>query len=184
MIPKLKRISYEEFQEIDNNDDNLEFINGTVYMQAAPSVAHQTVVTNLSTEFGLYFKKKECRHFVAPFDIIFENQFEKNRVQPDLTIICDKTGLNENNYVGIPTLVVEVLSPSTSSKDYIEKMDLYMRFGVKEYWIISPKSKTVEIFSLDSNNVYSEPKIYSKDDIINSEVFLDLNINLQDIFSL
>ncbi|EYE89450.1 hypothetical protein Q428_02345 [Fervidicella metallireducens AeB] len=184
MFPLEKPMTYEEFLSLDNENDNLEFINGKVYMLSAPSVIHQTIVTNLSTELGIYFKGKDCRHFVAPFDVIFQNQFEKHRVQPDLTVICDKSGLTENNYIGIPHLVVEVLSPSTSSKDYIEKMDLYMRFGVKEYWIISPKNKTVEIFSLQESNFYSEPTLYSKDDIVKSSIFEDLSIGLKDIFNI
>lgn len=182
MLPDKKLISYEEFEKIDNEDENLEFINGLVYMQAAPSVAHQTIVTNLSTEFGIYFRGKECSHFVSPFDVIFKNKDQKNKVQPDLTVICDKSGLNENNYVGTPTLVVEVLSPSTTSKDYIEKMNLYMKFGVKEYWIISPKSKTVEIFPLSENGTYSEPIIYSKDDVVTSKIFKDFSFNLKTLF--
>lgn len=182
VIPKENLISYEEFEKIDSGNESLEFINGIVYMQAALSVAHQIVVTNLSTEFGTYFKGKDCRHFVSPFDVIFKNEREKNKVQPDLIVICDKSGLNENNYIGVPTLVVEVLSPSTTSKDYIEKMDLYMKFGVKEYWIISPRSKTVEIFTLEQNGTYSEPKIYSKDDIVKSQIFEEFSISLQELF--
>ena len=182
VIPKENLISYVEFEKMDSGNESLEFINGIVYMQAAPSVAHQIVVTNLSTEFGIYFKGKDCRHFVSPFDVIFKNEREKNKVQPDLIVICDKSGLNEKNYAGVPTLAVEVLSPSTTSKDYIEKMDLYMRFGVKEYWIISPRSKTVEMFTLQQSGTYSEPKIYSKDDIVKSQIFEDLLINLQELF--
>lgn len=182
MIPRENLISYEEFEKMDSGNESLDYINGIVYMQAAPSVAHQIVVTNLSTEFGNYFKGKDCRHFVAPFDVIFENEREKNKVQTDLIVICDKSGLNEKNYVGVPTLTVEVLSPSTTSRDYIEKMDLYMRFGVQEYWIISPRSKTIEIFTLQQNETYSEPKIYSKDDIVKSQKFEDLLISLQELF--
>ena len=182
MLPDKKFISYEEFEKIDIGNENLEFINGLVYMQAAPSVAHQTIVTNLSTEFGVYFRGKECRHFVSSFDVIFKNKDHKNKVQPDLTVICNKSGLNENNYAGIPTLVVEVLSPSTTSKDYIEKMNLYMQFGVKEYWIIYPKSKTVEIFPLSENGTYSEPIIYSKNDVVRSEIFKDFSVSLQELF--
>lgn len=182
MIPRGNSISYEEFEKMDSGNESLEYINGIVYMQVALSVAHQIVVTNLSTEFGIYFKGKDCSHFVAPFDVIFENEREKNKVQPDLIVIWDKSGLNEKNYVGVPTLVVEVLSPSTTSRDYIEKMDLYMRFGVKEYWIISPRSKTVEIFTLQQNETYSEPKIYSKDDIVKSQIFEEFLISLQELF--
>ncbi|MCG8539521.1 MAG: Uma2 family endonuclease [Clostridia bacterium] len=185
MIPKENTISYEEFLKIDNSSDkNLEYINGIVYMQAAPSVIHQAVVTNLSTEFGVFLKGKDCRHFVSPFDVIFKSNEGKHKVQPDLTIICNKKGLNQNNYEGIPTIVVEVLSPSTTSRDYIEKMNLYMRYGVEEYWIISPKNKTVEIFTLQEGNTYSEPQIFSKDDMVQSNVFNDFLVNLQELFIL
>uniref|UniRef100_UPI00308451AC Uma2 family endonuclease n=1 Tax=Desulforadius tongensis TaxID=1216062 RepID=UPI00308451AC len=182
LLPKLTKVTYEEFLEMDNSsEDRLEYINGEVHLQSAPSVEHQRVVTNLSTEFGIYFKNKECKHFVAPFDVVFQNETEKHRVQPDITVICDKSGFNENNYTGVPTIAVEVLSPSTTSKDYVIKMDLYMRFGVKEYWIVSPKNKSVEIFTLE-NGIYLEPVVYSKDDTVKSSIFTDLSIQLKDIF--
>lgn len=182
MIPTEKKISYEEFLKIDKGEENLEFIDGRIYLLSAPSAAHQTVVTNLSTEFGIYFKGRECRHFVSPFDVVFKDKDAVHKVQPDLIVICDKDGLNENNYTGIPTLVVEVLSPSTTSVDFIKKMDLYMRFGVKEYWIVSPKSKSVQIFLLKDDGTYSEPVVYSKNDIVNSNIFDGLEIKISDIF--
>lgn len=183
MIPKERGISYQEFLEIDkSSDEQLEFIDGKIYLLSAPSVVHQTVVTNLSTEFGIYFKGKKCRHFVAPFDVVLSDGEKTHKVQPDLTVICDKKGLGEQNYNGVPTLVVEVLSPSTAANDFIKKMGLYMNAGVMEYWIISPKNNTVEVFSLKENGAYSEPTIYSKADTVKSSIFEDLEIQLIDIF--
>lgn len=183
MTPQEKEISYKKFLEIDKkSNDNLEFIDGKIYLLSAPSVIHQIVVTNLSTELGNYFKGKECRHFVAPFDVVLKHEDKTHRVQPDLTVICDKEGLGEQNYIGVPTLVVEVLSPSTASNDFIKKMGLYMKVGVKEYWIISPQNKTVQIFNLNEDDFYSEPIIYSKEDIVKSVIFKDLIIKLSDIF--
>lgn len=183
MLPKEKEVTYEEFLEIDkNSDDNLELIDGQIYLLSAPSVIHQIVVTNLSTEFGNYFKGKICRHFVAPFDVVLKDEEKTHKVQPDLTVICDKKGLGEQNYKGVPTLLVEVLSPSTASVDFIKKMGLYMNVGVMEYWIVSPQNNTVQIFSLKENGVYSEPAMYSKDDTVKSVVFEDLEIILADIF--
>ena len=75
-----------------------------------------------------------------------------------------KKGLGEQNYTGVPTLVVEVLSPSTASNDFIKKMGICMKVGVKEWWIISSKNNTVHIFTLKEDRVYSEPTIYSKED--------------------
>lgn len=183
VIPKETEVSYEEFLEIDkNSENNLEFIDGNIYLLAAPSVVHQIVVTNLSTEFGIYFRGKECRHFVAPFDVVLKDGDKTHKVQPDLTVICDKKGLGEQNYTGIPALVVEVLSPSTASNDYIKKMALYMRVGIREYWIISPKNNTVEVFLLREDGFFSEPTIYSKDDAVKSSIFENLEIRLSDIF--
>lgn len=183
MIPEEKILSYEEFLKIDkNSNENLEFVDGEIYLLSAPSVIHQIVVTNLSTEFGNYFKGKECRHFVAPFDVVFKDEEKTHKLQPDLTVICDKEGLGEQNYQGVPTLVVEVLSPSTASVDFIKKMEIYMKFGVKEYWIISPQNKTIQIFSLNKDREYSEPIIYSKDDLVKSVIFKDLQVKLGDIF--
>jgi len=143
---------------------------------------HQTVVTNLSTEFGIYFKGKKCRHYVSPFDVVLKVEEKSNKVQPDLTVICDKKGLGEQSYNGVPALVVEVLSPSTASIDFIKKMGLYMNAGIEEYWIISPQNKTVQIFSLKEKKIYSEPLIFSKDDVLKSTLFEDLQIKLVDIF--
>jgi Uma2 family endonuclease len=119
---------------------------------------------------------------LSPFDIILKNEKETNRVQPDISVICDKSGFNELNYVGIPSLMIEVLSPSTMSKDFIKKMDLYMRFGVQEYWIVSPKNKEIQIFVLEEGS-YSEMISYKENDILESVLFNDLKINLKEIFS-
>lgn len=184
MLPNQQEVIYEEFLKIDSeSNDNLEFIDGKIYLLAAPSVAHQIVVTNLSTEFGNYFKGKKCRHFVAPFDVVLKDKEKTNRVKPDLTVICDKSRLGEQNYQGVPTLVVEVLSPSTASVDFIKKMDLYMKAGVKEYWIISPQNKTIQVFSLNKEGKYSEPTIYFTDSRVQSKVFEDLGIQIKDIFN-
>lgn len=183
MLPSQNHIMYEEFLDIDKeSDDNLELIDGKIYLLAAPSVIHQIVVTNLSTEFGNYFKGKECRHFVSPFDVVLRDKEKTHKLQPDLTVICDKSGLGEQNYQGVPTLVVEVLSPSTASVDFIKKMDIYMTVGVKEYWIISPQNSTVQVFSLDEDGKYLEPEIYFRENIVKSKVFEDLQIDIKDIF--
>ena len=183
MIPIEAEVTYDEFLKIDkNSSDNLEFIDGYIYLLAAPSVAHQTAVTNLSTEFGIYFKGKECRHFVAPFDVVLEEEEKTHKVQPDLTVICDKKGLGDQDYKGVPDLVVEVLSPSTSSIDFIKKMGIYMKAGIMEYWIVSPQNNSVQVFSLTEERTYSEPAMYSKNDIVKSTGFKDLEIKLSDIF--
>lgn len=181
MLSQPKKITYEEFVLVDKGDELLEFIDGFIFSQASPSTEHQRVLTNLSTEFGIYFKNKQCKHFIAPYDIILKSGLDTNKIQPDISVICDKSGFTENNYVGVPSIIVEVLSPSTASRDYTIKMNLYMRAGVKEYWVVSPKNKAIQIFNLQ-DGVYGEPLNYGMGDILKSIIFPDLGINIEDIF--
>ncbi len=184
LSPKTRKYTYEEFIEITKDTEQVEFINGTIYyMSPSPNTVHQDISFNLVMELGTYFKNKDCKVYHAPYDIIFEDEQtgEKQIVQPDLVIICDKSKITPNKYKGVPTAIVEILSPSTAAKDTIEKMNLYMKFGVSEYWIVKPKSKVVEIYTLE-NNIYTEPTVYSKNDIVCSTIFHDLAIELKSIF--
>ena len=104
-----------------------------------PSTLHQRISVNFTAEFRNYFKNKQCELFHALFDVKLKNDKEEyiNKVIPDITVICDKHGLNDKNYIGVPTLIIEILSPSNQSHNLITKMNLYQRFGVKEYWIVN-----------------------------------------------
>ncbi len=77
---------------------------------------------------------------------------------------------------------IKIINPTTVPNDFIKKMGLYMKVGVKEYWIISPKNSTVHVFTLKEDRLYSEPTIYSKEDVVKSSIFEDLEIKLNDIF--
>lgn len=185
MLPKENKLSFEEFLDIENRSDNpMEFIDGEIYLQASPSTIHQRVSRKLSTIFDMYFSDKECEPFVAPYDIILKSEKDilKNKVIPDLSVICDKSGLNEKNYIGSPALIVEILSPSTAWIDISKKLELYQRFGIEEYWVISPKNSNIQIFNLNEEGFYGEPIVYYKDDIAKSNLFGDLNVNLKEIF--
>lgn len=178
-----KKVTFEEFLKIDEkSDDMLEFIDGYIYNMASPSVVHQRIVLKISTSFSNYLNGKSCEPFVSPLDIFLKNEKETHRVQPDIGIICDKEGFNENNYIGPPSLVVEVLSPSTASKDLITKMNLYMKFGIKEYWIVFPNNKEIQIYNFENCQITQEPMTFKNNEILISNLFKDLKINLKEIF--
>lgn len=185
MLVNPNKITYSEFLELDNKSENLmEFIDGEVYLQASPSTGHQRISRKLTTAFDLYFNDKLCEPFIAPFDIVLPIKItDKNKVIPDLSVICDKSGLNEKNYIGVPRLIIEILSPSTAWFDISKKFHLYQINGVKEYWIISPKNKDIQIFNLDENGFYGEPSTFYGESIAVSTVFEGLKINLKDLFN-
>lgn len=184
MLINPNKITYGEFLELDKNSEQLmEFIDGDVHLQASPSTGHQRISRKLTTIFDLYFSGKACEPFVAPFDIILPiKTTDKNKVIPDLSVICDKSGLNENNYIGVPTLIIEILSPSTAWIDISKKFHLYQTNGVEEYWIISPKNNDIQIFNLDENGFYGEPSTFYGDSIAVSTVFEELKVYLKDLF--
>lgn len=180
------KTSYDEFLNIDNNNDEfLEFINGEVFNQASPSIQHQRVSRKLSTKFDLYFDEKNCEPFTAPIDIKLKNEKEEytNKVIPDLVVICNNEGLKGNIYEGVPTLIVEIVSPSNSHHDYIRKLNLYERFGVKEYWIVDPRFNSIQVNVLNSEGYYEIIGIYKGEEKANSSIFETLAIDLKDIFS-
>ncbi len=185
MLPHTNNITYEEFLEIDkNNEEYLEYIDGQIYNQASPATMHQRISVNFTAEFRNYFKNKQCELFHAPFDVKLKNDKEEyiNKVIPDITVICDKHGLNDKNYIGVPTLIIEILSPSNQSHDLITKMNLYQRFGVKEYWIVNPKLFSIQIYALNDEELYEQVGVYKNNDVAVSSVFSDLSVNLDDIF--
>lgn len=185
-----RKISYAEYLEIVNSSDQrYELIDGEIYLLASPSFNHQIVVNELAWHFHNYFKGKRCHPLTAPLDVRlfgFATKFEEdpNVVQPDIVVICDRDKVNEENkYVGIPTLVVEVLSPSTKGKDMAAKLNLYMKSGVSEYWIVDLPSKGITQYSFSEERDIDIFKTVQEGDTVESTVFKGLNVSLADIFS-
>lgn len=179
-----KKETYEEYLKIKSNTDTIcEYVNGIVCMSPSQSTKHQRISGNLYFELRNYFKGKTCEVFSAPYDIQLINGNEKNLVIPDISVICNKSGFTNNKYIGVPNLIIEILSPSNQSHDLITKLGLYEKYGVKEYWIVSPKNKSIIIYSLDENGHYDifENKTIASESI-SSSVFADLKINMKDIF--
>ncbi|WP_373893622.1 type II toxin-antitoxin system prevent-host-death family antitoxin [Virgibacillus natechei] len=180
-------VTYEEFLELtEESEQRFELIDGVIYNLASPSYKHQRVVGELHGTFYNFFKGKKCVPLTSPFDITFFKE-EDNVcvVQPDIVIICDKDNLDEKgNYKGIPTLVVEVLSPSTRSKDMLKKLELYKQCGVNEYWIVDPINEHILVYALEDNDIVNS-KTYSKSarQAVRSGVFEELEADLQDVFA-
>ena len=184
MTPEKKILSLEEFLQMDKeNEHRFEYFDGEVVCLESPSVEHQRVLLNIAAEFRNYFRGKSCEVFISPLDVWLTNEEKtaKVKVQPDLIVITDKSGLKENEYTGLSTLIVEVISISNQSHDRIRKYNTYMEFGIKEYWIINPKLKTIEVYILEEDE-YKQAAIYKGDDCAVSQTFKELKIHLNEIF--
>lgn len=179
-------VSYEEFLEITETvEARMEYINGEIIMQASPNSFHQEVVGNLYVILKQFLKGRSCKVFLAPFDVtLFKKDIKTpDVVQPDLLIACntDSTINVKGRYKGIPTLVVEVLSPSTRSRDMLDKLNTYMRSGCKEYWVIDVEhQRLMQYMFKDLDIDYYE--LYTKDKSFSSFAFTELAIDVKDLF--
>ncbi len=133
----------------------------------------------------MYLRDRKCKVFYAPFDVhFFKKGFkEPDVMQPDLLIACDiDNNVNEEGrYMGTPTLVVEILSPSTRSKDTVDKLNTGMISGVREYWIVDPDKKLILVYRFTDYEL-EEYCTYKQADTIYSLAFPDLTIAVEDIF--
>jgi Uma2 family endonuclease len=124
-----------------------ELINGTLFMSPAPLVNHQEVITVLLTQIHFYAKKmKAGRVFPSPIDVYLN---QKNAFQPDIVFVsAGNKIIKEDGIYGAPDLVIEVLSAGTAKTDLNRKKGVYEKEGVKEYWVVDPKTKTATGFRL------------------------------------
>jgi Uma2 family endonuclease len=162
----------------------IELIGGEIYnMSPAPSRIHQELITELVTIFNNYIKSNNgnCKVYPSPFDVFLtdDDNIEscKNIVQPDISVICDKNKLNDKGCIGAPDLIIEIVSPSNPSSDYVRKLWLYESFKVREYWIINPMDKSILIYKLDDTMHYGAPKSYSFTDKIKVGIYKNLEID-------
>ncbi|NWQ43637.1 Uma2 family endonuclease [Bacillus sp. EB106-08-02-XG196] len=174
----------EYFQIRENSDALLEYIDGFVYMSPSPSTKHQRISRKLENKFGDFIEGKSCELFHAPYDIELKDEKVKGIkiVIPDISIICDKSGFTDARYVGVPSLIVEILSPSNQSHDLITKLNLYMNYGVKEYWIVNPMLNAVTVYALNDGNMYEQHDMQKSKGEATSRLFEGFRVDIEDVF--
>ena len=170
-------------------DERWELIDGEAYdMSPAPTRRHQEILGDLYLQFGNFLKNSPCRVYVPPFDVRLPKPHETTMttttvVQPDLTVVCDPNKLDERGCVGSPTLVVEILSPSTAKKDLRQKLNKYAQVGVLEYWVVYPSEKMVHVFLLNEQGRYGDPTIYVNGEQVPVTTLPGLVIDLASVFA-
>lgn len=153
----------ERFYTIDDiealpDGQRAELIDGVIYDMAPPSTWHQRFVHHLDRMIGNYIAdhRGDCEVFPAPF-AVFLNRDDYNYFEPDITVICDPSKINEKGCSGAPDWVIEIVSPSSKYMDYVRKMLKYQAAGVREYWIIDYGRRRVTVydFTKESTEEYS-----------------------------
>lgn len=142
-----------------------ELIAGQAWaMSPAPTSVHQAISGYLHGTLFAYLKDKACKVFSAPFDVLFPEGDEADEdvdtvVQPDILVYCDRSRITRRGGRGAPDLVVEILSPASSKKDLHEKFDLYERKGVREYWVVDPGNRSLQVFHRLASGAFDEGEL-------------------------
>ena len=182
-----KEYRYEDYLKFDM-DYMVELIKGRIFkMSPSPNSFHQEIAGELYLYFGNYLKGKDCKVYIAPFDVVLPIQNKKNKlknntvIQPDLVILCDKSMIDKAGCFGVPDLLIEILSPHTKKKDIKYKFDLYEEVGVGEYWVVMPEQNILQVF-LHEDDKYQLRGSYTEEDTISPTLFPDLLVDLSEVF--
>lgn len=183
-VKKEKLYAYEEFQEFVNNateGQHYEWADGVIYMSPSPAREHQRISRFLTVKIGSYLEGKTCELYYAPMDLNLLDEKTKKPVctyQPDIMVVCDESKFGDNSINGSPDLIIEIASPSNSKHDYLIKFNDYMRFGVKEYWIVDPRKRQINVYINSESNI--ELTQYAFNDKIKVGIFEDLVIDFNE----
>jgi len=172
---KLENYTYDDYLDIDKSTtENIELIDGKIYMMAGASAMHQDIVGNLFFILKNYTKSdKKCLPRIAPFDLKLSNNDRIHIVQPDLMLFCQEE---------IPCAIFEVLSPSTAYKDKTVKKELYEANGIGEYFLVNPEFKIIEKFILKGQKYFYD-KAYGVEESMEM-LCLDQEIDVAEVFEL
>ncbi len=183
---KTEKVTYQDYFKI-NNDKRYEVITGDLIMVPAPNTEHQSISRKIEIKLcNLVYSGKLGEVYDAPIDVILD---DNNVVQPDIIYIAqeNKNIIKEKGIYGPPDLVIEIISPSSKYRDTYIKKDLYESFKIKEYWLVDPKNKNIEIFVLNEKEKYelfSEGFLEEEDkQIVKSRVIETFEIKMDEVFN-
>ncbi|MCL2575798.1 MAG: Uma2 family endonuclease [Defluviitaleaceae bacterium] len=132
-----------------------ELLDGVIVKMAPVGTTHNNVNYGFSDVLRPYFKNSNCKLFA----VVYVHLSKKNIFVPDICVVCDPSKIDGEVIRGVQDLIVEIISPSTAITDKSKKKKIYARYGVKEYWIADPKSKSIDVFYLEEG-VFELNKTY------------------------
>lgn len=134
------------------DEKRVELIDGRFYEMNAPHTGHNVLADEIQSAFTRYIRKNrgKCLAITSPVDVQLDRD-NKTMLQPDVALVCDRKKFVRGIIYGAPDLTVEVLSPSTRSKDLLLKLRKYRNAGVREYWVVDPQSRQITVHRFDGD---------------------------------
>ena len=174
------KFTYEDYLQLPE-DKRYELMEGEFYMVPSPGWSHQTVLTKIFLALHHHVVSQRLGETrFAPLDVVLS---QEDVVQPDILFVSQErfNVITEKNIQGAPDLVIEILSPGTAERDRGLKRKLYAKYGVREYWIVDPDERTVEVMKLGEAG-FETASVYRKGEILTSPLLKGFRLNLEEIF--
>ncbi len=151
-----------------------ELIDGIIYNMAPPGRKHQYISFSISRKIADYIDSHggSCDVYQAPF-AVFLNEDDYNYVEPDISVICDKTKLNDAGCKGAPDWIIEIVSPGSRRMDYMIKLFKYRSAGVREYWIVDPEKSRIMVYNFEKEDSFE----YTFADSVSAGIYEDLEVD-------
>lgn len=182
-IPKQKeerKYTYQDYLQWPP-DERWEIIDGVAYdMSPAPNLKHQIISGCLFTFLYNALEGKTYTPFYAPTDVLLS---ETDVVQPDVFVVCDPNKLTDAYVNGAPDFIIEILSPSSMTKDHSIKKDLYEKYGVREYVVIDPRWEHAYRYRLNETNQYGDSELFQSNQEIPLFSLPGISLPLGNLFS-
>ena len=151
MATVTKRWTLDELHSLPDDGNKYEVVRGELFVTPAPTPTHETVCARLSRILTRYAELEGLGLVYHPRAVL---QFEDSEVEPDLMVRREHTGDSGTwSSAPVPSLIVEVFSPSTRQRDQNQKRDLYMDAGVGEYWMVDPERRAFIVIRKGRDNV-------------------------------
>ena len=176
---KQERFTFADVLTWDEGE-HIEIINGEAFMIATPSSRHQEISGELFRQLANFLEGKRCKVYPAPFGVrLFEQDGDSpedvdTMVEPDISVVCDRSKIDKHGCKGAPDLIIEILSPSTRRHDRLVKLNLYQRAGVREYWIVDPGKKRILVYDFENDDMGE----FTFEDTIPVGIFSGLSIDM------
>jgi Uma2 family endonuclease len=176
-----RKVTYAEYAAMPDDGRRYQVVEGELIMTPAPNTSHQRSLRELFRAIDSHIRSLDLGEVLfAPVDVVLSDE---NVVQPDALFVSKERLkiVTDANVQGAPDLIVEVLSPGTAHWDKTVKRDLYARYGVREYWLVSPEAGTLEVLVL-RQGVYTRLGLFGAGDGVKSEVLSGLSFKTDAVF--
>lgn len=179
----MEALRKEEIYSLDDiyslpDGERAELIDGQIYYMAPPNTKHQRLAGRIFNAISNYIQTNHgsCEPFIAPF-AVFLNENDRNYVEPDISVICDRSKLTDKGCNGAPDWIIEIVSPSSRQMDYYKKLFKYRTAGVREYWVIDPDKAVVTVYDFEHDSMME----YGFADKVKVGIYEDFVIDFSEI---